>query len=359
MKILIITLITLMMSSWQQQSVFRISGKFSRPLKSKEIRFQDPYSHRDSSIFTVPIREDGSFTFQSDILPGKLLVAFLPKDYIEIPIYTQNQYYRLTEKGNKYYFETDQPESLQNRLIAYELEATAHKEQYNQACSGYDTLSDLRQKADQSTLLSQKLREIEDFRLQAVQQFAGTEIAQYIIYKVLYHYEHFYKPFTAVIQALGDTIPESNMKTQIFNAYEKLKAAQLTGEAPVFILPDTDGNPVSLSDFRGKYVLIDFWASWCAPCREKNKELNKHYSRLKEQGLEIISISLDDNKQQWLSAIHEDNIRWTQLVDLKGFKKSQVRQDYKVEQVPTVYLIDPWGKVIDTNPSLEDIERIK
>lgn len=348
-----------MVTSWQQQSVFRISGKFIRPLKSKEIRFQDPYSHRDSSIFTVPIREDGSFSFQSDIRPGKLLVAFLPKDYIEIPVYIQNQHYRLTEKDHKYYFETDQPESLQNRLMAYELEAATRKEQYNQACSGYDTLSDLRQKTDRSAVLSQKLHEIEDFRLQAVQQFAGTEVAQYIIYKVLYHYEHFYKPFTAVIQALGDSIPASNMKTQIFNAYEKLKAAQLTGEAPAFTLPDAGDKSVSLSDFRGKYVLIDFWASWCAPCREKNKELNKHYSRLKEQGLEIISISLDDNKQQWLKAVHEDSIHWTQLIDLEGFKKSRVRQDYKVEQVPTVYLIDPQGKVIDTNPSLEDIEQIK
>ena len=83
------------------------------------------------------------------------------------------------------------------------------------------------------------------------------------------------------------------------------------GIARDFTMPDTAGNPVTLSTIKAKVKILDFWASWCAPCREKNKELNKHYSRLKEQGLEIISISLDDNKQQWLSAIHEDNIRWT------------------------------------------------
>ena len=100
-----------------------------------------------------------------------------------------------------YYFETDQPTSLQNRLTAYLHESTVRKEEYNRMCSGYDTISNLQQKANRSTLLSRKLREIENFRLQAVQQFAGTEISQYIIYKVLYHYEHFYKPLTDVIHA--------------------------------------------------------------------------------------------------------------------------------------------------------------
>ena len=107
-------------------------------------------------------------------------------------------------------------------------------------------------------------------------------------------------------------------------------------------------------------MLIDFWASWCAPCRTKNKELNKHYQDLKDMGVNVVSVSLDNDRDKWLKALNEDQVSWLQLVDLDGFEKSKVRTDYKVERVPTVYLIDPEGKVLITNPSLEEIEsRVK
>ena len=145
------------------------------------------------------------------------------------------------------------------------------------------------------------------------------------------------------------------MKTAIFSAYEELKAKQLTGKAPDFTLPDKTGKSLSLSDFRGKYVLLDFWASWCAPCREKNRALNEKYAQWKVRGLEIISISLDDNKQAWLKAVEEDKIQWIQLADLAGFKGSRVARDYKISQVPTVYLIDPQGEILCTNPTEEEL----
>ena len=138
------------------------------------------------------------------------------------------------------------------------------------------------------------------------------------------------------------------------------KNRQLTGKAPTFSLPDMNGKMYSLEDFKGKYLLIDFWASWCAPCRTKNKELNKHYQDLKDMGVNVVSVSLDNDRDKWLKALNEDQVSWLQLVDLDGFEKSKVRTDYKVERVPTVYLIDPEGKVLITNPSLEEIEsRVK
>lgn len=192
-----------------------------------------------------------------------------------------------------------------------------------------------------------------------MQEFAGTEIAQYILYKMLYYYGQDYRAFTEAIEMLGEPIPDSRMKETILSAYENLKSAQLTGKAPEFTLTDKNGKQVSLAEFRNKYVLVDFWASWCAPCREKNRELNKYYPQLQQQGIEVISISLDDNKAQWLKAVQEDGISWTQLADLDGFKRSKVRQAYKVEQVPTVYLIDLAGNVVCKGPTMKELEKLK
>jgi peroxiredoxin len=117
-----------------------------------------------------------------------------------------------------------------------------------------------------------------------------------------------------------------------------------------FVQPDTRNSPVRLSDYKGKYILVDFWASWCAPCRAENPDLVSTYQKYKAKGFTILGVSLDDKstKKAWLDAIKSDGLQWTQVSDLKGWGNDVARL-YGIKTIPSNILIDPSGKIIARN----------
>jgi len=126
--------------------------------------------------------------------------------------------------------------------------------------------------------------------------------------------------------------------------------------APEISLKTNKGEEIALSQLKGKIVLVDFWASWCHPCREANPLLADAYLKYNHKGFEILSVSLDDNKAHWLEAIEQDKLPWKwHASDLKGWD-SKVIQDYRVEALPTSYLIDREGKIVALDPFADDLE---
>jgi peroxiredoxin len=129
---------------------------------------------------------------------------------------------------------------------------------------------------------------------------------------------------------------------------KRIKAAHAVNvgdAAPEFTLNDASGKPVSLASLKGKVVLIDFWASWCEPCRAESPNLKTQYKLYKDKGFEIISVSLDTDKKSWLKAIADDGLTWLQVSDLKGYRSSAV-QSYGIGGVPSFFLIGRDGKII-------------
>lgn len=135
---------------------------------------------------------------------------------------------------------------------------------------------------------------------------------------------------------------------------EQLIAVQKIGavgtQALDFIQPDTLGQPLSLSSFHGKYVLVDFWASWCGPCRNENPNVVENFNRFKDKNFTVLGVSLDKpgQKEKWMEAIHHDSLSWSHVSDLQFWNNAAAKL-YRISQIPQNLLIDPTGKIVGRN----------
>ena len=163
-----------------------------------------------------------------------------------------------------------------------------------------------------------------------------------------------------LVSRVGTKFPNhvqlQKMVTDYKNFIAKKEATGIDGKvAPDFSLPDTDGKPLSLSSLTGKYVLVDFWASWCGPCRAENPNVVKAYNEFKDKNFTILGVSLDKDKKPWLKAIKDDGLIWNQVSDLK-YWNSAVVELYGIESIPFNVLVDPHGKVIASSLRGSDLQ---
>lgn len=166
------------------------------------------------------------------------------------------------------------------------------------------------------------------------------------------------QPMSATMEDFKKLTPEAKdnaIGKQLTVIAKKQSAVAIGKPAPDFSQQNSNGKLIKLSDFRGKYVLIDFWASWCKPCRAENPNVVKAYNKYKTKNFTILGVSLDKNKENWLQAIQKDGLAWTEVSDLK-FWKNDAAVKYGVNGIPANFLVDPHGKIIAANLRGEDLE---
>ncbi len=162
------------------------------------------------------------------------------------------------------------------------------------------------------------------------------------------------KELVAYADQLKGKFPGNPAVNQFVKHMELVKPVSVGHAAPDFSIPGIDGKTIKLTDYKGKYVMLDFWASWCAPCRKENPNVVKLYQQYHPKGLDIVGISLDENKDAWQKAINDDRLMWAHGSELLNFN-GPVVQRYQVQAIPSNFILDPSGKIIAKNITGNDL----
>ncbi|HEY0176253.1 MAG TPA: TlpA disulfide reductase family protein [Pedobacter sp.] len=236
--------------------------------------------------------------------------------------------------------------SIQHQLVVREKTFRTLSAENTKAAGKYDTTGLWLFRADMAALKEEKHRQEMAFITAHPDYFISLAALNDVIGPLPVDVPRYIKLFNQLDAKIRQTPTGVKTKTML----DKFDAVRIGKPAPLFTSADTAGKAVSLKSYRGKYVLLDFWASWCVPCREENPNVVAAYNKYKNKNFDILSVSLDQTgkKAAWIEAIKKDGLTWQHVSDLK-YWNSEVAQLYMIKSIPQNFLIDPNGKIIAAN----------
>lgn len=217
---------------------------------------------------------------------------------------------------------------------------------------GMKALNDEEQKTARSLIFKEYEKQFSHFQENFISD--GQSIAALYSYWI-HHLSMDADAIDRTLQKFSPRLSSNRYYVDMQKRVETLRKTAPESMAPIFSANKSNGDQISLSDLRGNYVILDFWASWCDPCRAETKHIRQLYHQFHNAGLEILSISIDDDKQAWEKAVQQDSMVWNQGL-LIGENKKNVTKLYGITGIPAIWVIDPEGKIIAKNLRGEKLE---
>ncbi|MEA1887736.1 MAG: TlpA disulfide reductase family protein [Bacteroidota bacterium] len=278
---------------------------------------------------------------------GGYLVFFLENTKLNVNGHADSLFNAVVEGS----FTQDEYDEYNNGLDPlYERNITLFNEIRNARQQG-DTLKLPELEAERNLLFE----EITEYNLVYVRSHPASYVAPHVLNSETYDIS--VEEIESFVELLDPKLLGTEIIIDLKDRIEKLKKVAIGKMAPDFTLNDTLGNPVSLSDVVGpELLLVDFWAAWCDPCRQENPNVVAVYNEFHDKGFDVLGVSLDRDKDDWLKAIEEDSLVWTQVSDLQ-YWQNKAAQLYAVTAIPANFLLDSEGKIIATNVRGPELRR--
>lgn len=344
----------LFLGSCSDTSVIHVSGHIDNPGNVKVVSFYEG----DRKLDSVFLSDGNKFKFEREATQPRLLSLAIGN----------NKYPVILSPGEQLTFVADmhKPEdyTVDGSVLTSALKDFAPYKRRK------EFVQDSLQSAFAKATVDKSAEEIESLRFDYLTEFK-SKLALYTEQAVAFAQKNknlagFYAMSTlepevaeaeivAYADEIQDQFADNRYVSQFKEETKKLKRLAVGQPAPEIESFTPNNKSVKLSDFKGKYVLVDFWASWCAPCRQENPNIVKQYHAFKDKGFTILGVSLDNNPGSWMRAIDDDKLNWTQVSDLQAWS-SDLIVNYRIKSIPTSYLLDPQGNILAKNLRGKELE---
>lgn len=333
----------------ETQKGYRISGKINNMTTGKvylDELGEQAFVPKDTAL----INKDGTFVMEGKVSePAIYKLAFdnqegimlvVDNSTIEIAADSGNVLKSYSVSGSK---DSELIQQL-NKIMAGMQEGSAELNAQFQAAAEKEDEQGMEKLKEQFMALQTKTQnDLKTF----VQSNPNSLVAAYTAGNIINLDENF--AFSdSMLVAFKKNIPNSRYTKGLENKLNTMRSTAIGSLAPEISLPSPNGPDVALSSLKGKYVLIDFWASWCGPCRQENPNVVRMYNKYKDKGFEIFGVSLDQDRGKWLKAIEVDKLTWPHVSDLKGWESAAAAK-YNVTAIPQTVLLDKEGRIIAKN----------
>jgi peroxiredoxin len=354
-----LVLLSLVIVSCKDNNAFELNGTLAHPGALKKIYLLAADSTKINVVDSVNLSEDGKFIFKRPAPFANLFKVRIGNSIYDV----------IAKNGDEITFKTDMADSTHSYTISGSQESEKIQEfnklsnifgektskivaeyQAKAAALGHesDSLMSVYRPmfiASQNDYSTAVLKFVNDNKSSLAAFYAATSLEQY-------KYE---QQLVAYADAIKNSFKDNGAVQEFLKQMDLVRPTSVGHKAPEFAIGDLEGKPVKLSDYKGKYVMLDFWASWCGPCRQEMPNVVKQYAAYKDKGLNILGISLDDEKLAWQKAIPELKMTWKQVSDLQKFDGPNEKL-FHIEAIPANFIIDPEGNIVAKNLTGTDLE---